>query len=58
MTARPYNAPLETTGKVEYDQQMADIHAELVAGGFVTPGVKQRVDLGLRGTWPMNCSGS
>jgi len=47
MAARPYDSPLETKYKMKYDQEMADVHRELVASGFVTPGVKQRVDLAL-----------
>ncbi len=45
MEAKRYDSPVDTQVKVEYDQQMADLHAELVAGGFVTPGTKQKVDL-------------
>ena len=47
MEAKRYDAPVDTQVKVEYDQQMADLHRELVAGGFVTPGTKQKVDLAL-----------
>jgi len=47
MEAQPYDSPIETKYKVEYDQQMADIHRELVASGLVTPGTKQKVDLAL-----------
>jgi len=58
MEAKHYDSPVQTQAKTEYDQQMADIHRELVATGFVTPGVKQRVDIAFRGTRPMNCDAS
>jgi len=58
MEAKRYDSPVDTQVKVEYNQQMADIHRELVASGLVTPGVKQRVDIAFRGTRPMNCDAS